>query len=319
MKYDIYFHNDFDGRASAAVMLNFLERRGDSITRWIPVEHGLTNSPRNSTSWIGRKLAPSKKRNPAIVVDFSYHPEAVFWFDHHETAFKKKEWRKKFRQTKFHCWDPKAPSACGLIVKSLKKNFGYKPTQHILELAKWLDITDGANYRSARQAIEKKEPALQIEEFIDEKKGKDVLLWLIKAMSTKPLAEIARMPAIKKSAGAYQERKKAMLKFYRSALQITGRLGFIDISKSGPDSRFAPYYLYPKLRHALTLKKDSARDFRLSFNANSWRRKENKIHIGKYLRDNFGGGGHHDAGGATFASRKLAEKAAQKIIKNFSK
>ena len=321
MKYDIYFHNDFDGRASAAVMLNFLERRGDAIERYIPVEHGIP--------WIEKKLAPSPKRNPAIVVDFPYHPEAKFWFDHHETAFKKEEWRRKFRQTKpqsrtsslrgrFHHWDPKAPSCCGQIVKALQKSFGYKPPRHIVELAKRLDITDSASYRSARQAIEKKEPAFQIEQFVDEMKGKDALVWLINALSKKPLAVVAKMPEIQRSTNAFRKRQKAILAFYRKELCIHGAFGFIDISRSGSESRFMPYYLYPSIRYALTLKKGNTENFRLSFSASSWRRKENKMHIGRFMRDNFGGGGHHDAGGAEFKSRALAEKAAEKIIGRFA-
>ncbi len=86
MKYDIYFHNDFDGRASAAVMLAFLRSRGDDIEHYIPIKYDVI------PKWIDDKFLEKNKlfkgkHSPAIIVDFPYHPQAAFWFDHHIRPF----------------------------------------------------------------------------------------------------------------------------------------------------------------------------------------------------------------------------------------
>ena len=44
MTYDLYFHNDFDGHASAAVMLSFLGGRGDRIGHFVPVDFDLQDA-----------------------------------------------------------------------------------------------------------------------------------------------------------------------------------------------------------------------------------------------------------------------------------
>ncbi len=306
MKYDIYFHDDFDGRASAAVLLNFFARRGDTIQHYFPVEHGM--------DWAAKKLSASSRRNPSIVVDFPYHPEAKFWFDHHQTTFLKEAWRRRFKATKFQQLDPKAPSACGLIVKSLRKHFGYAPPPHIKELARWLDIYDSASYISARQAIENKEPALKIGQFIDEAGGEDALIWLIELLSTMPLEAIANDPRIRKKTREIRKNNKKLLLFYREHLKIRNAVGFIDLSGQKSELRFAPYYLYPKIRYAVVLKKNTMNGFRLSVSANPWPRKLNRIHLGEFLRARYGGGGHRDAGGASFPAKQAAASAAEEVI-----
>ncbi len=310
MTYDIYFHDDFDGRSSAAVMLNFLESRGDSIKNFYPVDFNI--------SWQKRKIAASNRRNPAIVVDFPYHPEAAAWFDHHETTFLKKGWQRKFRPSRLFHWDPKAPSCCGLIVKSLEKDFDYQPPKHIKELARWLDMIDSAHFRSAKQVIEKKEPALQLEEFIDSRKTKDELgEWFIRILANLPLEKIVKDNRIRKFLPELKTQRKKSFAFYRRNLKLIGRITFIDLSRTEiRELRVASFYIYPKVVYGLAAKRYNNGLFSLSLSANPWRRWENRVHLGEFLRKNFGGGGHHDAAGATFKFRKLVQAAVQKIINN---
>src|ERR1700685_3337099 len=113
MKYDIYFHNDFDGRASAAVVLAFLRSRGDDIEHFTPVNYYLLSQWMDEKFFEKHKLF-SGKRNPAIIVDFLYHPKAAMWFEHHATTFKRPEWEKKFKPDTFHRLEPQYPSCCHL-------------------------------------------------------------------------------------------------------------------------------------------------------------------------------------------------------------
>src|SRR5271155_4749866 len=109
MLYDIYFHNDFDGRASAAVMLAFLRSRGDDIEHFIPVKYDIIPVG-TKKQWLDDKFLEKNKlfrgkHNPAIIVDFPYHPQAAFWFDHHLRPFRKPGWEKKFKSDREHRYD----------------------------------------------------------------------------------------------------------------------------------------------------------------------------------------------------------------------
>lgn len=299
-KYNIYFHYDFDGFASAAVIFNFLKQNNSSIDKFIPVNYDLRNK------WINFKF----KKNP-IIVDFYFHPEAKFWFDHHETTFIKEEWKNNFKQNKYYNFNPKYKSCCSLIIDKLKKNWNYKPSKNIINLGKWLDIIDGANYKSAKQTIVLKEPALQIDAFID--RNKKNILWLIKKLSQFSLKEITSLPRIKKFITKEKNKRIKLLKIYYKNLKIFyDKIAFIDKTKIKGSLRYAPFYFTPYILYSIILRKK--RNYILSLGVNPWKKNKNIIHIGKFLRENFGGGGHKTVGGAEFKTKKEALEAVNKII-----
>lgn len=327
MKFDIYFHNDFDGRAAAAVMLDFLRRRGDDIAHFAPVNYELKEQWRRADFFERHKLFKGK-RYPAIVVDFLYHPKAVFWFDHHPTTFNvfpgaaRSFSRKKFRVAGdanlpgFQHWDPKYPSCCRQALEELRRRFGYRPPKHITELAKWLDVIDNARYSSARQAIEMREPALQIDWYIETTRGgAPAAARMVKLLAAMPLANIAARREIKAAIVKGRRDVKRGIALYRRNLEVRGRAAFINLA-SGKRMRlrFAPYYLRPELSHSVSVFKEG-KLFRLSWGSNPWRRPRDGIHIGEFLQQHYGGGGHRVAGGAEFRTRAEGLRAAGDILK----
>lgn len=314
MKYDIYFHNDFDGRASAAVMLAFLRSRGDDIEHFIPVNYEII------PAWLKREFFKNHRlfkgaRRPAIVVDFPYHPDAAFWFDHHPTTFKKDAWKKAFRADKFHRYEPRYKSACHLIYASLRDDFGWKPPAHLAELVKWLDIVDGANYHSARQTIAMKEPALQINNFIEG--TSDVLptaIWTVQYLSAHSLRAFAREFKVRNAVAEIRRKTKLMMAFYREHIEQRGGVMVIDLTKAPYRwlAHFAPYYLYPKVLYAVRFNPRNGL-FHVNVSANPWRRVGNKKHIGEFLH-RYDGGGHKDVGGVEFRTRRDMRQAIEEIV-----
>ena len=311
MKYDLYFHNDFDGRASAAVFLDFLKKRGGSVENYFQVDH-----------WIGDKwdALVKKSKNSVAVFDFYFHPKATFFFDHHATTFKKKIWEKDFKSNRFYNLDPKYKSCCKLVFDALKKNFGYQSGAHIKDLVKWAEIVDDADYPSPRLTIEVKEPALEIDAFIDERSTKENLSWLIKLMSRKPLQEIARLRKIQKVVKTVRGKIKRGLSFTIKNMQIFGKVTFLDLSLTNmPRVRFAPHFLYPKLSYAVTLMKD-VDGFRIAVGGNPWRKQVCRIDLGRYAKSKYGGGGHRRAAGITkIRSRKDGLRIARELIEFLNK
>ena len=313
MKYDIYFHNDFDGRASAAIVLRFLRDRGDDIEHFTPVDFDIQDQWLEDDFFKKHRLFRGR-HNPAIVVDFLYHPGAAMWFDHHPTSIKRDDWRKAFKRSKTFNWDSSYPSCCHWVYVALKRNYGWKPPVYFRELATWLDVIDGARYRSAKQAIEMKEPALQLKGFIEKAYAdKRLSIFTIKQLAEHPLEDLAANPRIKKIVKAYRQDIATSLAFYRKNLKIYGRVGLIDLTRTKTKRLlYAPYYLHPDLQYAIRFTKKGRTWFHPSVGENPWRPKR-KVHIGKLVQ-RYGGGGHETVGGIEFENRAAAEKAIAEII-----
>ena len=318
MIYDAYFHNDFDGRASAAVMLAFLRSRGDDIEHFVPVDFNLTKQWLDEKFFAKHRLFKGK-RNPAIVLDFPYHPGAAIWFDHHPTTFKKEAWQKKFKRDMFHRLDSSYLSNCHLTYTALKENFGWKPPAHFRELVKWLDVIDGARYASAEQTIAIKEPALEVMAYVDGTEDDlRATAAFVKLLTEEPLGEIAKMPAVRTMAAAARKTNLKALAFYRSHLKVEGDATFVDlIGTDFATLRFAPYYLHPKVLYAVRVTK-RGKFYHVGVGANPWmtaaaRKKHADVHIGELMRK-FGGGGHKNAGACEIATKRKAIAAAKAII-----
>jgi oligoribonuclease NrnB/cAMP/cGMP phosphodiesterase (DHH superfamily) len=323
MKYDIYFHNDFDGRASAAVMLAFLRSCGDQIAHFTPVNYDLTQQWLDPNFFKKHKLFKGP-RNPAIIVDFIYHPAAAFWFDHHPTTFKRDDWRKKFKPDKFHQLQPHYLSNCHLTYTALKQDFGWKPEKHFVELVKWLDVIDGARYRSSKQTLELKEPALEVDAFIDETDhNKKETVAIIKLLSEKPLSTIAKMPKVQKAARTMRKSNIKGLSFYRKNMKVFDDVTLIDLSSTDIKSlRYAPYYLRPKILYGMRI---TRRDglYHIGIGANPWikgaaLKKHRDVHIGELLKK-YGGGGHKGAGAGEFKTMGDVQRAVAEMIPALNK
>ena len=303
MKYDIFFHNDFDGVASAAVMLAFLRSRGDSIERYTPVEFG-----------IKEKWPTYPFKNSPIIVDFPYHPKAVFWFDHHPTAFMKDEWRKKFRPTKFLNWYPAYDSCCHMVLDVLVKEFGFKPPAHLKELARWLDIIDGAKYKSAKQTIDMKEAAIRLRYYIEEfGVSNKTLKTLVNYLASDSINKIVLKKDVAKGIASLLERRERALAFYKPSLKLIGSVVFDDETKNKVFRlRFAPFYFYPKARYGVTVKR-KRQGYHITVGVNPWRKGELEFNIGEMLRA-YGGGGHKQVGGLEILHSNNAPKILGEIL-----
>ncbi|MEK7195330.1 MAG: hypothetical protein AAB655_01400, partial [Patescibacteria group bacterium] len=274
--------------------------------------------------WLKRDFFQKHKfsrssHNLPIVVDFLYHPEAAFWFDHHLSTFKRRDWRKSFRTSKYHNWDPEYDSCCHLVLDALKNKFGYKPPRYLVELARWLDIIDGFNYKSAKQVINMKEPALQFDAFVDskEKRNSGTSEKFIKILSEQPVRKIILRKDVRKVLSRERRVRRKTMDFYGKNIQIFGNISFIDISESKlPKSSVIHYYLSPGINYSLTLSKRESGLFHVTFASNPWAKNKNKTNLGN-LFVKYGGGGHRDIGATDIKSLKSAKGIIMKVIDKF--
>jgi hypothetical protein len=311
--YDLYFHNDFDGWASAAVMLSFLESRGGHIGHFVPIDHDLQEQWRDDGFFAKHRLFAGKRYAP-VVLDFPFHSGTAFWFDHHPTTFKKEEWKKTFREDPAHAYRPRYASCCHMTVAMLRRNFGWRPPDHFRELTRWLDVIDGAQYTSAKETIDMKEPAFAVDSFINAQKDpRRTAGGMVRLLAEMPLDELAKLPSIAAAGNLDRRRAVRNLAFYRKYLVRSGNATIIDLMRHRDRLlRYAPYYLFPKVPYSIRITKKGTL-YHLGVGKNPWMSVVRKVHIGELMKK-YGGGGHAGAGAAEFHDAASLRKAQEEIL-----
>lgn len=316
MKYHIYFHDDFDGTASAVVFLDFFKKRGDELVSFNPINY----APGLKKNW-----ADFKFKTPFILVDFMYHPKAAWWFDHHETSFINSDWKKKYKDDDAHAFDPSYKSGCGLTLACLKKKYKYKAPKNIQELVRWGDVIDSAGYKNAKQIVERKESALRFMSFLDsldrtnQKKYQTKISGIIKQLATKSIGDIISQPIVAKKIKEYSVNAEASVKVFKDLAVLKNRVVFIDKTDNEiSGSHFLAFYLYPKSFYSVSISKYGGY-YHLSVGDNPWNRaRDVDINIGEIMIK-YGGGGHKGVGGAESKTKKEIMRIVEEIIEYLNK
>ncbi len=310
MKYSVYFHGAcFDGIASAAVLSYILKQRGDTVVKYHPTTYPID---------ISKEWKAMKFRHPVAIVDFLYHPKADIWFDHHPTTFIDDGWKDAFTPDDFHQISTKSPSCTGFIVNHARKRLNIRLPSRFSSFAQWLDVFDAAKFKSPKEALRWRYPAEKIRASTLEDASEAFQLYLIKQLRDRSLAEVARLPRVKRNAQLYKEKIEQSLGELKRRIVVEGRVAFIDVSDGEViGSRFAAFYFHPQLRYIIRLVRH--KKFELSVGENPWNRPKNGVHIGNFLRKRYGGGGHQYVGGASFPTKKAALEAAKEVTRHLKK
>lgn len=323
MTYDVFFHNDFDGVASAAVVLDFLKQKKDRAGLVHHLSYGMIGEYTRDDFFEKNSYFESSP-NRRVVVDFPYHPGTYYWFDHHNDPFQKNSWKKGFQETPERSFDPARTSCASYVADSLKRRFGYKVSPRIKELCRWADIVDGAGYKSAKQTIEKRENALKIEALTKtfvSAGGRDPFAILARDLSQKTFAQIAADPRYAKKIALLQKETRDSLQYYRENIRLEGAVAFVDESRlTVPSLRYAPFFLFPDCVFAVRMYReaDNKDMFHFSVGYNPWRKGEPPLHVGLYLKKKFAGGGHSRVGGCETEGEKKAQKILKTLIKDLN-
>ena len=313
MRLKVLFHdNCFDGAASAAVFSRFYREkvRPDAEIEYQGLAHKAGGAGIDESLFTGDENA---------IVDFRYSQASklTWWFDHHISAFQQpgdeEHFRKDHSGRKFH--DPTRKSCTLYIADTAREKFGFD-TAPLEELLHWAELIDGAQFDSPQQAVELKEPALQIMTVLEATKDPEVVRGVIRDMQTKSLGEIAAAPYIAEPFGVLFERHRKNIEVVRNKIVVENGVVSFDVADEGLDSlnKFISYYLHPEARYTVWVGRSPSRA-KVSIGSNPWRPKERRHDLSK-LAERYGGGGHPVVAAISFASTDLdkARKAASEIL-----
>lgn len=290
-------------------MLDFLKGRGDKIISFNPI---------NYFAELQKKWPKFKFKKPFILVDFRYHPGADFWFDHHLSAFIGEKWQRDFANDKTHYFGPKFKSCCSLIIYHLGKQFGYQPTGRIRELVKWADMVDSASYKSAKQAIESREPGLRLALFLADDSYPLHQEEIIKRLVSEPISKIVKLPFIVKELKKLDHETRIAKKIFKEISVPKGKIMLVDTTKTKIFvSQYMGYFLYPQINYFITVMR-SDDGYHINVGKNPWKKMKNNIPIGEML-GKYGGGGHKGVGGVNRRTKSEILKLAGEIIEYLNK
>ena len=313
MRLKVLFHdNCFDGAASAAVFTRFYREKvnPDADISYQGLHHTPGGAPIDDSVFDGDENA---------IVDFRYsqNPKLTWWFDHHVSAFQRPGDEAHFRADdsgkKFH--DGKRKSCTLYLADVAREKFGFDAAP-LKELLHWAELIDSASFESPTQAVELKEPALQIMTVLEAAKEPSTIHAVIRDMQGMSLSEIARQDYVAKPFAQLFEKHQRNIELVRRKAEKKDDVVFFDVVEDGLDSmnKFIAYYLYPDAHYTVWVGKGPKRA-KVSIGSNPWH-PEWRRHDLSQIAGRYGGGGHPVVAAISFKAEDAprAQQVAQEIL-----
>lgn len=309
----VYYHKDFDGVISAALVSFFIKLLNYEPKIVKPLDYY-------------SKLTKTFKE-PFALVDFIYYGNPFIYFDHHSSHSKKIEISSK---TKYFYLNKKAKSCASVIFKVLnelkeKQNIN-KFNKEIIDfknIVKWCNIIDSAAYPENKISVEEilnpKEPAiilskaLEITQFTPTKTT-FTKFWnsiVENLILNHSLEECIKDKEVQKYYKlALENQEKAIKELKEKSYNYEGIVVY-DVEKW---ARYVLAHLYPDSLIWLGIRKNNS-GFILHCGKNPWniKNKNLRINIGDIMKE-YKGGGHQFVGAAFFSSHEEAKEALEKIL-----
>jgi hypothetical protein len=301
----VYLHFPcFDGVVSAVLACEYLQRtRGWTTKRIIPLDYD------QRSTWAKRRLSQN-----AVVVDFLYHPDAVFWADHHDTTFLSDSLKADYerRRSPDLLNDPTARSCAQVLWRRVH---GKLRDPRFREMVLWAQRIDSARYGSVQEAVLGEAPALRINLSLLHDSSGDYCRFLVNSLRERPLTEVASSTEVaERYAYSRQAVERGQALFGRASRLERGGIVVFEVLKQPKDtfiSRYAPYLVYPDARYSIGILpyREGAK---ITAMHNPWRRFESRP-LGQIFR-RYGGGGHQRVASVLLKNRSKAESTLNAIL-----
>ncbi len=312
MRVRILYHDHcFDGAASAAFFSRFYE------TKFGPGSEFEFTGLAHKASGIFQDSMFDGDVNATVDFKYSPDPRLTWWFDHHQSAFLSPEDAEHYYQTEHDgrkLFDPSFRSCTMFIATVTRERYGFDAPD-LAELVQWADIIDGAQYASAKDAVELREPAMKLTLVIEGVQGSGTIHKIIRWMRTEPLGKIIARPEIQEAYQPLYERHLRSIDIIRNQGHNEKGVIFFDLIGYELEgyNKFIPYYLFPDSTYTVSVSMSSFRT-KVSVGSNPWAPEEPRHNLAT-ICERYGGGGHARVGAISFeiGAIEQARKVAQEI------
>lgn len=307
----LYHDHCFDGAASAAFFSRFLQGKFHP-----DAEFYYTGMAHKASQIFEDSLFDGDVN---AIVDFKYssNPKLTWWFDHHQSAFLSPEDEEHFKRDTSgrKMYDPDFKSCTKFIATVARERFGFVAPD-LDELVEWADIVDGAQFTSAAEAVELRNPATQLVLVIEGVKDSETVQQIIRWMQHRTLAEIIAEPQIQRVYRPLYEKHLETIEIIRRESRHDGTVVFFDLTRYPIEgySKFIPYYLFPDSLYTVSVLIASFRT-KISVGSNPWAGRPLRHNLAS-ICERYGGGGHARVGAISFPKEAVEEarRVAQEIV-----
>lgn len=315
MRVRLFYHDRcFDGTCSAAVFSDFYRAKFDRTAEFV-----LTGLMHRADQLFEEAQFDGDEN---AIVDFKYcsSPRLTWWFDHHQSAFLSPEDAEHFSKDRSgrKFYDPTYKSCTKFIATVGKEKFGYDAS-HLKELIEWADIIDGAQYESAKEAVEMAAPAMKLTLVLEAAKP-NLTAQVIPLMTGHSLEEITELPKIKSHFEELYRRHLESIEVIRERAVTQGPVVFFDLADTdhGGYNKFVPYYLFPEGTYTVSVS-DAGFRTKISVGSNPWAPAEPRHNLAS-ICERYGGGGHSRVGAISYGPGELerARQTAREIVEELA-
>lgn len=298
----LYHDHCFDGAASAAFFSRFLQGR------FYPDAEFVYTGLAHKASGLFEPGMFDGDEN--AIVDFKYSPDPrlTWWFDHHQSAFLRPEDEAHFRRDTSgkKLFDPASRSCTQFIAKVARERFGFHAPD-LDDLVHWAGIIDGAQYESAKSAIDLDAPAMKLTLLIEAVKDSETVQRIIRRMCREPLAAIIEEPWVQELYRPLYERHQRSIEVIRRQAVCRDGVVFFDLADQDLEgyNKFIPYYLFPESVYTVSVSISSFRT-KVSVGSNPWVTGPLRHNLAS-ICERYGGGGHPRVGAISFERGAVAE------------
>lgn len=313
MKVRVLYHDHcFDGAASAAFFSRFAEERF-----YRGAEFAYSGMAHKASQLFEDALFDGDE-NAIVDFKYSHHDHLTWWFDHHQSAFLSHDDQLDYERKRDHrrfYFDPTYRSCTEFIAHIGRTVYGYEAPD-LAELVHWAGIIDGAQYRSAADAVGMAEPAMKLTLVIEASKGSELVQQVIRMMQRRRLGEIMAEPSI-------QEVFQPLYARHLRSIDVISRVGhcsdgviYFDVADYDMEgyNKFIPYSLFPQATYTVSVSLASFRT-KVSVGSNPWAPSE-PTHNLATICERYGGGGHPRVGAISFEPSQVEEarRVAKEIV-----
>jgi len=298
----LYHDHCFDGAAAAAFFTRFTR------AQFYPGAEYFYTGLMHKASQIFEEHLFDGDENAIVDFKYSSHPKVSWWFDHHQSAFLCEEDAGHYRLNRSprKTYDPNFKSCTKFIAHIAREQFGFQAPD-LNELVRWADIVDGAQYASAREAVELTSAASKIVLVIEGARSSDVVQTIIRGMTHRTLDDIVTEPSVQGEYEPLYRRHLDSIEIIRRKSQADNRVVFFDLTEDGLEgyNKFVPYYLFPSSVYTVSVLIASFRT-KVSVGSNPWAGEMPKHNLAT-ICERHGGGGHPRVGAISFERHQVEE------------
>ena len=311
----------FDGLCSAVMFTRLYRHRfaGDAATF---AYHGAGYGP-------GQNGVDPKVLSGDVnaILDFRFSPlsQLTWYFDHHVSAFVTPEDRAAYEKRAqegqaagerrfFH--DGTYSSATKLIADLGRERFGLDTSgdPNVAELVRWADMIDSAAFPSAKMAVERKEPELQLMTVVEHLADDAFLTKMVPRLLEQPLAEVARSADVQQAYEPLGRAHEAMIKQIEQRATTVGNekggVVLVDLTEQLIEvaGKFVTYALFPQSAYSVMVSRSKSK-CKISIGYNPWSPVP-RTHNVAAICERHGGGGHPVVGAISLPADKIDEAKA---------